>query len=319
MGADDEVITVSHSFIATVNAVRYVGATPVFIDVEQTTGNLDSNLLRSAITDKTKAVIIAHQMGMPCDLVKIAEICDEFEIPIVEDAACAVGSEIFIQDDWENIGKPHGLIACFSFHPRKLLTCGDGGMLTTNDPSLAEKFRLLRQHGMTVSDLRRTESNEYIREQYVGLGFNYRLTDLQASVARIQLKRMPEVLARRQYLVELYAHNLESIDGIAFPEVPKYARSNWQTFCPTLSVEVDQTDVINALRERDIASRPGVMCSHQEPAFADMELKFSLPVSEMRRDQGLMLPLFHQMTEAEVDEVCGALSKILSRPSSRVK
>src|SRR5262249_10842520 len=150
--AGDEVITVSHSYIATANAVRYCGATPVFVDIQRTTFNLNPELIESAISVRTRAILCVHQMGMPCDLQSISAIARHHSLPVIEDAACAAGSEILWNGQWEKIGKPHGSVACFSFHPRKLLTTGDGGMLTTANLEWDKKFRLWRQHSMDVPD-----------------------------------------------------------------------------------------------------------------------------------------------------------------------
>jgi len=152
IGPGDEVITVSHSFIATANAVRYCNATPVFVDVTADTFNIDPSLIEPAISDRTKAILIVHQLGMPCELPPILALAKRRGIPVIEDAACAIGSELLWDRRWERIGRPHADIACFSFHPRKLLSTGDGGMLTTRDEKLDATFRLLRQHGMTVPD-----------------------------------------------------------------------------------------------------------------------------------------------------------------------
>ena len=142
MESGDEVITVSHSFIATANSIRYCGAVPVFVDIDPDTFNINPDLIESAISDKTKAILCVHQMGMPCDLEKIIEIAKNHSLPLIEDAACAIGSEICWDGNWEKIGRPHGDIACFSFHPRKVITTGDGGMLTTNNPKYDQQFRL---------------------------------------------------------------------------------------------------------------------------------------------------------------------------------
>ena len=127
----DEVITVSHSFIATANSIRYCGALPVFVDILPETFNLDPNLIEAVVTERTRAILCVHQIGLPCDLAGILEIAGRHGLPVIEDAACAIGSEIRIGERWERIGKPHGDIACFSFHPRKVITTGEGGMLTT--------------------------------------------------------------------------------------------------------------------------------------------------------------------------------------------
>ncbi|MGH9496442.1 MAG: DegT/DnrJ/EryC1/StrS family aminotransferase, partial [Candidatus Sulfotelmatobacter sp.] len=190
----DEVITVSHSYIATANAIRYCGALPVFVDIEPHTFNIDPRRIEAAISEKTRTILCVHQMGVPCDLKTILEIAHTNNLRVVEDAACAIGSEILWDKNWENIGKPHADVACFSFHPRKLLTTGDGGMLTTADREMDHKFRLWRQHGMSVPDTVRHASPNVVFESYPELGFNYRMTDIQAAVGREQLKRLPEAI-----------------------------------------------------------------------------------------------------------------------------
>lgn len=158
VGPGDEVVTVSHSFIATANAIRYCGATPVFVDVRLDTYNIDPHLIDGACSPRTKAILCVHQIGMPCDLAAVVSVSASRGVPVIEDAACAVGSEICWNDRWERIGRPHGDVSCFSFHPRKVLSTGDGGMLTTSRADLDATFRLLRQHGMSVPDTARHAS-----------------------------------------------------------------------------------------------------------------------------------------------------------------
>src|SRR5262249_10765073 len=191
LGPGDEVLTVSHSFIATANAVRYCGATPVFVDIDPLTFNLNPALIEAAITPRTRAVMPVHQIGLPCDMAGILAVAGRHGLPVVEDAACAIGSELRVGGRWERIGRPHGTVACFSFHPRKVITTGDGGMLTTRDPELDRKFRLLRQHAMSVSDRVRHAATTVIFEEYPDVGFNYRMTDIQAPVLRTQPRAAP--------------------------------------------------------------------------------------------------------------------------------
>src|SRR5262245_35178149 len=193
----DEVITVSHSYIATANAIRYCGATPVFVDIEPDTFNIDPARI-------DRAVLVVHQMGMPCDLAAILEVARARGLRVVEDAACASGSEIRWQGEWEHIGKPHADIACFSFHPRKVMSTGDGGMITTANAEWDAHCRLLRQHGMSVPDTVRHGASQVIFESYPVLGYNYRMTDIQAAVGREQLKRLPGIVAVRRSLMERY-------------------------------------------------------------------------------------------------------------------
>src|SRR6266542_4347242 len=181
VGPGDEVITVSHSFIASANSIRYCGGTPVFVDIEPGTFNMDPRLVERVISERTRAILCVHQVGMPCDLAQLVPLARSHSLALIEDAACAIGSEIRWNGAWEKIGRPHGDAACFSFHPRKLVTMGDGGMITTPHAEWDRKFRLLRQHGMSVPDTVRHGASEVIFESYDSLGYNFRLTDIQAA------------------------------------------------------------------------------------------------------------------------------------------
>lgn len=302
----DEVITVSHSFIATANSVRYCGATPVFVDIERATFNMDPALIEAAINTRTAAVLCVHQMGMPSDLKAIVDIAHRHSLPVVEDAACAVGSEMLWDERWERIGKPHGDVACFSFHPRKLLTTGDGGMLTTTDAS-DRKLRLWRQHGMNVPDTVRHGAKEVIFESYPILGYNYRMTDIQAAIGREQLKRLPEVVERRRFLAGRYRELLANVVGLGLPGEPAWARSNWQSYCIRLPKRCDQRQVMQFMLDRGIATRRGVMCAHREQAHADAPRRWPLPESEQAQDHSIVVPLYHQMTEEDQDYVAKVL------------
>jgi dTDP-4-amino-4,6-dideoxygalactose transaminase len=305
----DEVVTVSHSFIATANAVRYCGATPVFVDVEPGTYNLDPRLLEGAIGPRTRAVLCVHQLGMPCDLAAIGAFARAHSLPLVEDAACAIGSEVNVGGAWEQIGKPHGDIACFSFHPRKLLTTGDGGMLTTRDAALDAQFRLLRQHGMSVPDTVRHGSRQVVMETYDVLGFNYRMTDIQAAVGREQLKRMRAVIERRRALAARYQALLAGLPAVRVPDQPRFARSNWQTYCVVLDQALDQRTVMQHMLDAGVATRRGAMCAHREAAYppGTWRAAGSLATSERLQDYGVALPLYHDMTSDEQDTVINAL------------
>jgi dTDP-4-amino-4,6-dideoxygalactose transaminase len=315
--AGDEVITVSHSFIATANAIRYCGATPVFVDVEADGFNIDPDEIEAAITPRTKAIICVHQLGMPCDLHRIVEIGTRLSIPVIEDAACATGSEILWKGRWEKIGKPHGDIACFSFHPRKVVTTGDGGMLTTSNPEYDRKFRLWRQHSMSVNDTVRHGSKQVIYESYPELGFNYRMTDMQAAVGRVQLKRLPDLVARRRALAELYSKHLVFAAGPRPPVEPSFARSNWQSYCVTLPDKWDQRDIMQGLLDRGISTRRGIMNSHLEPAYAESSshrVVGTLKNSITAQNKTIILPLFSQMTNDEIEIVVSAIKSELVTP-----
>lgn len=302
----DEVITVSHSYIATANSVRYCGATPVFVDIEPDTSNINPDLIEAAISPRTRAILCVHQVGMPCDVLRIVEIAARYSLAVVEDAACAIGSAIHVANEWELIGAPHGDIACFSFHPRKLINTGDGGMLTTNNAEHDAQFRLLRQHGMSVNDRVRHGSPQVIFEEYPVIGYNYRLTDIQAAVGREQLKRVPEIVAARRRLAARYHSLLAKVPGIGLAREPAWARTNWQSYWVRLPEWCDQRAVMQALLDHGVASRRGIMCAHREAAYRDVG-PYYLPESERAQDRTIILPLYPQMTESDQDYVVEAL------------
>jgi dTDP-4-amino-4,6-dideoxygalactose transaminase len=305
----DEVVTVSHSFIATANAVRYCGAQPVFVDIDPRTYNMDAGLLEAAITPRTRAVLPVHQMGLPCDLPAVLAVARRHGLPVVEDAACATGSELLAGGRWERVGKPYGDVACFSFHPRKVLTTGDGGMLTANDAALDRQFRLLRQHGMSVPDTVRHAAKAVVFEDYPVAGFNYRMTDIQAAVGRVQLRRLSGLLAERVALAERYTRRLRDVPGLAPPHVPAWARPNYQSYPVevTRAYPLGRDALMQALLERGVSTRRGIMNAHQEPACADLPAS-RLPHSEHARDAVVLLPLFPSMTEREQDHVLDLLT-----------
>lgn len=322
----DEVITASHSFIATANVVRYCGAIPVFVDIQPGTYNMDPALIERAISAKTRAILCVHQIGMPCDLAAITAIARRHNLPVIEDAACATGSELRWQGSWEKIGKPHGDIACFSFHPRKVITTGDGGMLTTANPDYDKRFRLLRQHSMSVPDAVRHSARDIIFESYTELGYNYRMTDIQAAVGREQLQRLPQIIARRRALAAAYGDLLADITGLVLPEEPAWARSNWQSYCVRLPAWSDQRRVMQAMLDRGVSTRRGIMCAHREPAFQHEPWSCGgecaghargsceqLRQSELAQDHAIVLPLFHQLTEGDQATVAEALRRACAR------
>ena len=309
----DEVITVSHSFIATANAIRHCGATPVFVDVETDTFNINTSLIEDAITPATRAILCVHQLGMPCDIVAITNVASRRGLRVIEDAACAAGSELRGADgNWERVGRPHGDVACFSFHPRKLLSTGDGGMLTTADPSLDAQFRLLRQQGMDVPDTVRHASRHVVYETYPVLGFNYRLTDIQAAIGREQLKRLPEIVGRRRAMAARYDAALHGLSGVTLPVEPSWARSNWQSYAIRVAESSQQGLVMQRLLDQGVATRRGAMNAHRElayPAGTWRSARGGLAVSERTQDTSIVLPLFHELSETDQDRVISVLTE----------
>lgn len=316
VGPGDEVVTVSHSFIATANAVRYCGATPVFVDVDVETFNMDVSQLDSAFTSRTRAILAVHQLGMPCDLASILSVARAHRVAVVEDAACAAGSEIRWNGTWEAIGRPRGDVACFSFHPRKVLSTGDGGMLTTASEALDRQFRLMRQHGMSVSDAVRHQSSQVTFEEYPALGYNYRMTDIQGAIGREQIKRLPGLIARRRELAARYQLALRGQPKLEVPFEPEWARSNWQSYAVRVP-RGSQRTIMQALLDEGISTRRGVMNAHLEGAYPPGTWKTApghrLDRSEEAQDTAVVLPLFHDLQESDQDRVVDALIRAVSR------
>ena len=345
----DVVLTVSHSFIASANAIRHCGAEPFFVEVEAATGNMDPAALERAVEGEFEqrgngfvlkrperlhapesaldmqraparlaAILVVHQIGMPAALAAILPIARRYGVPVVEDAACAAGSEISFDGgrSFERIGRPHGSVACFSFHPRKLITTGDGGMITSSDPKLIAAARALRHHGMDVSDLARHHGEDVVLESYSRTGFNYRMTDIQAAIGLEQLKRLPRMLERRRAQAARYTELLETVRGIEAPAEPPYARTNWQSYAVRLAKAEWQLPVMRALRAQGIATARGVMCAHLEPPYRQAWPRGCLPVSESLRDCGLILPLHHKLEADQQASVVAALAAAIERAAA---
>jgi dTDP-4-amino-4,6-dideoxygalactose transaminase len=309
--AGDEVIVPSMSFIATANAARYVGARPVFADVDPDTLNLTPGTVEPLLTDHTRAVILVDQAGVPADLDALRALCDPRGITVVEDAACAVGSTYR--------GRPAGAsaaVAAFSFHPRKLLTTGEGGMITTSDPELAARLRRLREHGMDVSAAARHLERQPVLEHYTELGYNYRMTDIQAAVGLVQLGRMGGVVSRRRQLAKHYQRLLGQIPGLRAIADPGYGTTNFQSFWVALPPEfpVTRNELLRLLADAGISARRGIMAAHMEPAYASLAGGAELPVTERMSAASLILPLFHELTEAEQDRVIGVIATASASP-----
>ncbi|WP_108502349.1 DegT/DnrJ/EryC1/StrS family aminotransferase [Paracoccus indicus] len=308
----DEVITVSHSFIAGANAIRQCGATPVFVDIEEGGYNIDPDAIVPAITHRTRAILCVHQIGMPCDMAAIMAIARAHDLRVVEDAACAAGSMIRLDDAWQPIGRPIGDVVCFSFHPRKVISTGEGGMLTTDRPDLDAAFRLWRQHGMSVSDTQRHASNSVIFEDYPVPGFNYRMTDIQAAIGLQQLQRLPKIIQSRRALAARYHRRLADLPGVTVPHEPAGMQSNWQSYAVRLDHGIDQLALMQHMLQAGVATRRGIMCMHLEEACADIPLPHDLTRSERARDESVLLPLFAQMSFDQLDKVVAVLAEALA-------
>ena len=305
VGAGDDVVVPSFSFIATANAATYVGARPVFADVDTETGNLTAETVSAALTERTRAVIAVDQGGVPVDLEEIRAVCDPRGVVVLEDAACGAGSTYH--------GRPVGAgaeIAAWSFHPRKILTTGEGGMVTTSRADWAERARRLREHAMSASAAARHASVLAPPEEYAEVGFNYRMTDLQAAVGIVQLERLPEVVRRRRELAVGYAKAVAEIPGLRAVVDPAWGTTNFQSYWVEVlpGFPMDRDGLLAHLAAVEISCRRGIMAAHRQPAYAGRDTGgASLPATERLTDDTLILPLFHQMSESEQARVVDAL------------
>ena len=304
IGRGDEVVVPSFSFISTANAARYVGAVPVFADVDEATQNLTAATVEPCLTPRTRAVILADQAGVPADLDAMRALCEPRRISVVEDAACAVGSTYRGQP----VGA-HASLAAFSFHPQMVLTTGQGGMLVTPDSDVAARLRRLRDHGMDVSAAARHASRQPVIERYVELGYNFRLTDIQAAVGLVQLGKLDQLIARRRVLARRYQQLLAGVPGVQTTTDPGYGATNYQSFWVLLGDEfpISRDELLRRLADAGVSARRGIMAVHLEPAYQDVP-HYPLPVTERIMAQTLILPLFYELTESEQDTVVSVIA-----------
>lgn len=304
VGPGDEVICPSMSFIATANSIRHAGATPVFAEVDPRTYNLDPDDVERRITPRTKAIMVVHQIGLPADMDRFNALGRKHGVKILEDAACAIGSRYK--------GRPiggHSEMACFSFHPRKIITTGDGGMITTNNAEYAERLRLLRQHGMSLSDAERHRAKQVVIEQYLCVGYNYRMTDIQAAVGVEQMKKLDWIIQRRQEFAERYNRALADHPWLCPPHVPEYAVPSYQSYAVQLTdnAPLSRDELMQQLLDAGIATRRGIMLSHLEPAYAGNSLSNDLSQSKAASEESIILPLYPQMTLQEQNRVIATI------------
>jgi perosamine synthetase len=315
IGDGDEVICPSMSYIATANSIKYVGAIPVFTEVNPETYNIDVKHAEKKITSKTKAVLIVHQIGMPADIDSFKVLCDKYKLKLIEDAACAVGSAY----KGTKIGS-HSDLVCFSFHPRKVISTGDGGMITTSREDFYNRLKRLRQHGMSVSDQVRHNAGKLIFEDHLEVGYNYRMTDIQASVGIQQLKKLDWIIYERRKIAQQYLTAFKNIECIRLPFEEDGYFSNYQSFSIYLkeNCPIGRNELMERLLEKGISSRRGIMTSHRETAYKASCKDLSLPVSEDASDNSILIPLFVPMIEDDINLVISTLTHNL-RINTKVK
>ncbi|MDP8968591.1 MAG: DegT/DnrJ/EryC1/StrS family aminotransferase [Actinomycetota bacterium] len=303
VGPGDEVIVPSLSFIATANSVWHCGATPVFADIDPDTYNLDPAAAERAITERTKVIMPVHQVGLPADMDRFLEIGERYGVKIVEDAACAIGATY----KGRRIGSI-GPLACFSLHPRKVITTGEGGMITLQDAAVADRLRKLRAHAMDVSDLARHAAEDVVIERYPERGWNSRMTDMQAQLGLCQLEELDWILERRRELAQRYSAAIARMPGLEPPFEPDYAVRTWQSYCARVTARspVGRTELMRRLLRDGVPTRRGVMAIHEEPAYEERGV--SLPHSEAAARDVIILPLFADMTFEQQDYVLDRLA-----------
>jgi perosamine synthetase len=305
----DEVIVPSYTFIASPNSIVQAGARPVFADIDLETYNISPSTIAQAITKRTTAIMIVDQVGLPADLKGIQRLARQYKLKIVEDAACALGSTYF--------GKRIGSISelsCFSFHPRKLITTGEGGMITTNNAAHARTLQMLVSHGASVSEIARHHAQRTIKESYAMMGYNFRLSNIQGAMGVAQMKKLDWILRRRIKLAERYNRAFSRTDTIIPPVRLKQVQPNYQTYMVRLSprTKIDRETVIKKLAEAGISSRTGIMASHLEPLYRKMYPHLRLPNTEIALGSSLILPLYPELKEQQQDMIIDILLKVVT-------
>jgi perosamine synthetase len=258
------------------------------------------------LTDRTKVIMPVHQLGLPADMDPLMDLARQRSLVVVEDAACAIGARYRSRP----IGSL-GPLACFSLHPRKVITTGEGGMIAVDDHDVAERLRQLRQHAMDVSDVARHAARDIVIERYPERGWNARMTDMQAALGLCQLELLDDILAERRRLAQRYTAAFEHHNYVTPPYEPDYADRTWQSYAVHISpaAPVSRTELMRLLLHDGIATRRGVMAIHQEHAYAGVNVE--LPHTDMLTQETLMLPLFPGLTDAQQDYIIDRVSSHL--------
>ncbi|MEW6556603.1 MAG: DegT/DnrJ/EryC1/StrS family aminotransferase [Elusimicrobiota bacterium] len=291
----DEVIVPSFTFIATVNSVVNAKATPVFVDIDLNTYNIDHTKIEKTITKKTKAIMPVHQIGLPAEMEHISKIAKKYNLHIIEDAACALGTEY------------HGMkigsiseLTCFSFHPRKIITTGEGGMITTNNKDIYEKLISLRSHGISTSG------------KYNIAGFNYRMTDIQAAIGIQQMKKIRHLIDRRIELARRYNESLNKIEYIITPYIPENVKHIYQSYIIRIKQNSPKArdELMKELQKKGIATRK-ILAAHLEPYYQKKIGEKKLPVTELCNKDTLLLPIYPSMSLKKQDYIIENIRKFL--------
>jgi dTDP-4-amino-4,6-dideoxygalactose transaminase len=302
----DEVICPSFSFIATANSILYAGATPVFVDIDPRTFNIDPNLIEAAITQRTTAIMPVSQIGLAADLPRVVEIAARHSLKVIEDAAPSLGAAIN--------GRRTGAISdftCFSFDARKILTMGEGGVITTNDEAAAARLRQLRAHAASVSLAARHNATSVVIESYPELGYNYKLTDVQAAIGRVQMGRVESVVAERRRLAARYRDFLAGDDRIELPYEPEGYTHVYQSYCLRLRSGVEQLLFMRQMATLKVSTRR-IMAIHEEPFYRRIMPNIALPETERAVRETVLLPMFVGLSDEEQEQVATSVTEALN-------
>jgi perosamine synthetase len=292
VSAGDEVVVPGFTHPATANVVERTGARPVLVDIDLETFNVDPSAMARAIGARTRALLPVHLFGLPAEMDRICAIAAEHRLPVVEDAACALGASY----DGRACGSL-GRIGCFSFHPRKVITTGEGGLLTTDDAALAERLRRLRNHGQVT---------ERGRGRFLEAGLNYRMTDFQAALGLVQMDRLPRILERRAAVARAYTAMLQDWSGAATPVVAARAQRAWQSYVVLLREGIDRDAVKSRLHDAGVETTIGTYALAAQPHYRDHP---PLPRSLAAEERSLSLPLHTGLTDADIEYVVTALRR----------
>jgi len=310
IGPGDEVIVPAFTWVATANVVVHCGATPVFVDVLPNTYTIDPEGVAGALTPRTRAIIAVHLFGLCADMAALTAALPP-GMPIIEDAACAAGAS------YRGISAGAlGSIGCFSFHPRKTITCGEGGMLTMRSEALAERARVLRNHGASVPEEARHQGlRPWELPEFAEVGFNYRMTDLQAAVGLVQLGKLDQFIDERRRLAARYSDALTGLGWIKPPVAPQEYSHAWQAYVALIDgarASMTRDETLAALHARGIAARAGTHTVTRLAAYRDAagSAGRQFPVADRLADWTIALPLHNRMREEDVDRVVATLSEL---------
>jgi perosamine synthetase len=293
IGAGDEVIVPTFTYVASVNAITYTGATPVFIDSEPDFWNLDPQLLEGLITERTKAIEVVHLYGHPADMDPIMEIARRHGIPVIEDAAEAHGAKYR-----GRMAGTFGHASSFSFFGNKVVTTGEGGMVVTDDDQFAQTCRHLRGQGVSAT---KTYWHDVV-------GFNYRMTNIAAAIGAAQMERIDDVLARKRHIADMYRARLEGIPGVTFQREAEWATAVWWMVSILVDPQV-RDSLMQFMSENGVETRPFFYPAHELPMYTR---ECSYPVAERLGASGMNLPSFPELTEGEIDTVCNLIARFMS-------